>query len=148
MSSSVSSRAGPIFVVKSRLLLLLLCLPFAAANAANDKILYHLHHLQLDGIPRVLANLENLHKGMPDQQLDIRLLLQGNSIQLLDPWIDDNFRQRLDLLREKGVRIEVSRSNYVKNRNRINREHPPLLVENLFSRIVELERQGYQYVTP
>ena len=85
---------------------------------------------------------------MPDQQLDIRLLLQGNSIQLLDPWIDDSLRQRLDALREKGVRIEVSRSNYARNRNRINREHPPLLVENLFSRIVELERQGYQYVTP
>ena len=130
------------------LLLALLYFPLAAANAASDRILYHVHHLQLDGIPRVLSNLENLHKGMPGQQLDIRLLLQGDSILLLDPWIDDSFRQRLDALRDKGVRIEVSRANYTKNRNRITRGHPPQLVENLFSRIVELEQQGYKYVTP
>ena len=129
-------------------ILLLLWLPFAAAHAASDKILYHLHHLQQDGIPRVLANLENLQKGMPDRQLDIRLLLQGDSILLLDPWIDDSLRQRLHALRESGVRIEVSRSNYANNRNRVTRDNPPQLVENLFSRIVELEQQGYQYVTP
>ncbi|MDJ0833348.1 MAG: hypothetical protein QNJ69_07465 [Gammaproteobacteria bacterium] len=129
-------------------LLILLCTAFASAHAASDKILYHVHHLQLDGIPRVLSNLENLQKGMPDRQLDIRLLLQGDSILLLDPWIDDSFRQRLHELRQSGVRIEVSRSNYADNRNRVARDHPPQLVENLFSRIVELEQQGYQYVTP
>ena len=105
-------------------------------------------YLQPGSLNRALSNLENLSKGMPGTQLDVRLLLQGSSIRLLDPALDKYTRQRLQTLRDNGVRIEVSRSNYQNNRDRIDRQHPPHQVANIFGRIVELEQQGYKYVTP
>lgn len=120
----------------------------AGASADSEKIVYHLHELQPGSLNRALSNLENLSRGMPGTQLDVRLLLQGSSIRLLDPALDKYNRQRLQALRQNGVRIEVSRRNYEINRDRIDRQHPPHQVANIFGRIVELEQQGYKYVTP
>ena len=131
--------------------LILLGLPLGISAdhpPASAKIVYHLHHLPEGALNRALSNLENLRKGMPGQPLDIRLLLQGRSIQLLDPSLDESIRQRLQALRDDGVKVEVSRRNFANNRQRLDQQQPPQLVANIFSRIVELEKQGYKYVTP
>ena len=132
------------------LLLILLCLVnIPAALAANEKVVYHIHQTQADTLKRAINNIENLKKGMPGKSLDIRLLMQGNSIQLLNPSLQDKTLMALLLkLRDSGLHIEVSEKNYRQNRLQIESSLKPLLVENFFSRLVELQNQGYRYLTP
>lgn len=86
---------------------------------------------------------------MPDESLDIKLLLQGEGVLLLNPALQhENLNQRLKELLDKGVRIEVSHKNYQQYRHLLERTDPPCLVQNIFSRIIELQHLGYKYITP
>jgi hypothetical protein len=51
-------------------------------------------------------------------------------------------------LLEEGVRIEVSRDNYLEHAGLLDERVKPVLVDNIFSRIIELQEQGYTYLTP
>lgn len=127
--------------------LILLALP--QVKASGEKIVYHLHHTQEDAFKRAVNNIENLRKGMPDRPMDIKLLLQGNGIQLLVPSPSNNeLVSRLLKLRDSGLDIEVAENNYQQNRLLIESSLKPRLVENIFSRLIELQNQGYRYLTP
>ena len=134
-----------------RLAALLLCLlsplVLSTALAANEKIVYHLHSSDLDTMHRAITNLENLIRGMPGQDLDIKLLLQGESIQLLNPFMhNERLNQRFRRLQDSGVQVEVKRENYLRNAQFL--DGSPALVSNIFTRLIELQRQGYHYITP
>jgi len=134
-----------------RLLLwiLLLASGSTSALAANEKIVYHIHGSDPEIMQRAINNLENLVDGMPDQNLDIRLLLQGDSIQLLNPYMHSrDINQRLQVLQNQGVSVEVNRDNYHVNAQFLESSPSPLLVKNIFSRIIDLQKQGYHYITP
>ena len=75
--------------------------------------------------------------------------MQGQGINLLNK-VNENrdLGMRLDELRKLGLQIEVSRKNYYRNRHNIDLRHPPELVSNIFSRLIELQQAGYHYVTP
>ncbi len=131
-------------------LLLIASLLFATnLLAAPDKIVYHLNSGRSDVQWKTITNLENLFLGSVDQSLDVKILLQGPGINLIHK-VNENrdLGMRLEELISLGLQIEVSRDNYYKNRHTLNLKHPPLLVRNIFSRIIELQNQGYQYVTP
>jgi len=133
----------------SRLLLsVVLSLYIVAAQASDEKILYHLHGSDPETLYRSITNLENLIKGMPGQQLDIRLLLQGESIQLFNPYMHHRqITQRLQVLQNNGIKIEVQQENYLRNKQFLDEEFSPVLVNNVFSRIIELQRLGYHYIS-
>jgi intracellular sulfur oxidation DsrE/DsrF family protein len=131
-------------------LLLIASLLFATnLLAAPDKIVYHLNSGRSDVQWKTITNLENLFLGSVDQSLDVKILLQGPGINLIHK-VNENrdLGMRLEELISLGLQIEVSRDNYYKNRHTLNLKHPPQLVSNIFSRIIELQNQGYQYVTP
>jgi intracellular sulfur oxidation DsrE/DsrF family protein len=117
--------------------------------AAPNKIVYHLNSGRSDVQWKTITNLENLFLGSEDQSLDVKILLQGNGINLINK-VNENrdLGMRLDELISLGLEIEVSRDNYYKNRHILNLNNPPQLVSNIFSRIIELQNKGYQYVTP
>jgi intracellular sulfur oxidation DsrE/DsrF family protein len=131
-------------------LLLIANLLFATTLlAAPDKIVYHLNSDRSDVQWETITNLENLFLGSVDQSLDVKILLQGPAINLINK-VNENrdLGMRLEELISLGLQIEVSRDNYYKNRHSLDLKHPPQLVSNIFSRIIELQNKGYQYVTP
>lgn len=132
-----------------RITLVLTLLFFSVAHASNGKILYHLHNTDQNSYRRAISNLENLQKGMPEQQLDIIILLQGNSIMLLN-FSEHNrkLNQRFLTLLNNGVSIEVSRENFQMHHHFFDDIGPPGQVPNIFERIIELQKQGYHYITP
>lgn len=117
--------------------------------AAPDKIVYHLHSTQSGSFQRAVTNLENLQNGLSPDQLDIKLLLQGESIQLLNQDMHRRtLNQRIQMLRDNGLVIEVGRDNYRKHNFQLEQNTPPHLVKNIFTRLIELQQQGYHYITP
>ncbi len=133
--------------------LLVLLIVLAGFNtqvlAANEKIIYHIHSSDPQIWQRAINNLENLIDGMPDDRLDIRLLLQGESIQLLNPNMQSgDIGQSLSKLQNRGVNIEVTTENFRKNNQFLDNPSPPTQVQNIFSRIIELQKSGYHYITP
>lgn len=120
-----------------------------AAHTSTEKILYHLHNTDKNSYRRAISNLENLYKGMSNHKLDIKVLLQGDSIKLLDFSVNNNeLNQRFSKLINNGVSIEVSRENFEKNHHLFDGVSPPKQVQNIFTRIIELQKQGYHYITP
>jgi intracellular sulfur oxidation DsrE/DsrF family protein len=134
----------------ARLLVLIAGLLFAAnLFAAPQKILYHLSSGRSDVQWKTITNLENLFLGSQEHSLDVKMLLQGRGISLINKVnATRDIGIRLEELINLGLQIEVSRDNYYKNRRLLDLNHPPQLVGNIFSRIIELQKQGYQYVTP
>ncbi len=131
-------------------LLLIASLLFATSLlAAPDKIVYHLSSSRSDVQWKTITNLENLFLGSVDQSLDVKILLQGQGINLINK-VNENrdLGMRLEELISLGLQIEVSRDNFYKNRHILDLKHPPQLVSNIFSRIIELQNKGYQYITP
>lgn len=139
--------AGPIFVV--RIFFLIALLNFSTiTSASSEKVVYHLHSNSLTLFIITVNNLENLFHGLNDD-IEIRLLLQGESINLLNPAsISENLALRLDNLIQKGVMIETSRKNYQENEFFLDHKNIPILIDNVFSRVIELQRMGYRYITP
>ena len=118
------------------------------ASASAEKVVYHIHSNSLTLFIITVNNLENLFHGLNDD-LEIRLLLQGESINLLNPAsISENLALRIDNLIKKGVKIETSKKNYQENEFFLDHRIIPLLVNNIFSRAIELQRMGYRYITP
>ena len=128
------------------LMLPTVCLP---AHAVTERIVFHLHESDPTLLQRALTNLENLMEKKQGQSLDVRLLLQGQSIRILG-WenYDTSIHRRLHMLLDEGVRIEVSRDNYLEHAGLLDEWVKPALVDNIFSRIIELQKQGYTYLTP
>ncbi len=120
-----------------------------SVQAGTDKILYHIHDTHTRSYQRTISNLENLKKGMPDRQLKIVILLQGESLDLLNlTRHPDKLNQRMKKLLQQGAVVETGRSNYQKYPHRQQLLVHPGLVDDVFSRIIELKRQGYLYITP
>ena len=129
--------------------LLLLVLLSSPAQASVEKVIYHLHGTDINSYRRTISNIENLQHGMPGQPLEIILLLQGSSIQILDPSNHyHELNQRFQKLRDNGVHVEVARENFRDNLSGLELNPPPRLIGNVFSRIIELQQQGYHYITP
>ena len=145
-------KAGPISVAKPLLTLLLsVALIFTSplALAKEEKIVYHLHNIQPNTFKRAINNLENLQYGLAGSHLDIKLLMQGNSIRLLFPSRqNESLMPRFLKLVNSGVDIEISRQNLMRHASLIKRSLKPKLVDNILSRVVELQKQGYRYITP
>ncbi len=121
----------------------------AAMARHVEKIIYHIHSTNPNSFQRTVSNLENLHKGMPDRELKIKILLQGESLQLLDPTLHpDTLNQRFARLLANGAELETSRQNWLEYSGKAQVIQPPALVGNIFDRIIELEKQGYRYITP
>ena len=141
--------AGLTFVAKSLLSLLTLGLLINPVFAATERIVYHVHHTDEGSFRRIISNLENLQQGMPEQQLEIKLLLQGNSIQLLDSMHQPAVLQRrFSALLDSGITLEVERESLKHNPHLTNSQTTLQLMDNIFNRIIELQRQGYLYITP
>lgn len=117
--------------------------------AAPDKIVYHLNSGRSDVQWKTITNLENLLLGAEDHSMDVKIILQGSGINLINK-VNENrdIGIRLSELISLGLQIEVGRDNYYKNRHTLDLTHPPQLISNVFSRIIELQNKGYQYVTP
>ena len=108
-----------------------------------------MHGSDPETLYRSITNLENLIDGMRGQQLDIRLLLQGDSIQLFNPYMyQPEVYNRLVQLQNNGVIVEAKQENYLKHQQFLHDQFDPELVNNSFTRIIELQRQGYHYITP
>ncbi|MBC8210373.1 MAG: hypothetical protein H8E21_04845 [Gammaproteobacteria bacterium] len=136
-------------MAKNLLSLLLLGLLVNPVFAATERIVYHVHHTDDGSFRRVISNLENLQQGMSDQQLEIKLLLQGNSIQLLDPKRHASaLQQRFNTLLASGIGVEVEREYLNKNPQLKNAGVQLQVLDSLFGRIIELQNQGYLYITP
>lgn len=135
-------------MVKPLLLILLLAIS-TSSLAVTEKIVYHLHVSGNNHFNLTVTNLENLQKGMPDKNLDIKLLLQGGGIHLLNnSFLSDQLITRFEQLRNNGVSVEVGLNNYQQNRHLLEQTRQPSIVNNIFSRIIELQNQGYKYITP
>ena len=138
-------------MVRQFLVLLALLLPgqtVLSDQVGEEKIVYHLHHVNSGSYHRAISNLENLIKGMPETKREIKLMLQGQSIHLLGPSVNTGLKQRLNELRKQGLIIETSRDNYDKNQLLLDSDSSLVLVDNIFARIIELDQQGYRYITP
>ena len=135
-----------------RLLILALLLFQSSVFAESERIVYHLSGNQAAHYHKTVFNLENLLKDLETSELDeldIILLLQGDSIRLLgSDYGGTAIAQRLDTLREFGVKVEVGYANYQQHRHNMASDNPPQLVPSVFSRIIELQQNGYQYLTP
>ena len=130
------------------LVLLLLAAPILA-QAAPDRVIYHVNTSRPDVQWKAISNLENLYLGTADNQIEVIMLLQGEAIDLISR-VNQNrdLGIRLDELRQLGMRIEVDRDNYSQNLDQLGESDPPGVVDNIFTRIIELQRQGYHYLTP
>jgi len=119
------------------------------AFSETKKILYHIHHTTPNSYLHTISILENLKKAMPGHELEIRILLQGESIQLLNPKLHSaQLNRRFLKLLEQGSKVEVSRDNYERIANKDELILQPLLVPGIFNRIIQLQQQGYSYITP
>ncbi len=137
---------------RTRLLLALALLPGLGAPllaAPPERIVYHLHQVKPVTLKRALNNLENLYKGLGDQRPEIHMLLQGESLTLLRrDRLMPEYRQRLIALLRKGLILETGEDNYLRLQKELDPAFPARLNRNILSRLIELQRQGYQYVTP
>ncbi len=121
----------------------------AAIGGTIEKILYHIHSTTPNSYLRTVSNLENLKKGMPGRQLDIKILLQGKSLRLLDPrQHKPGLNRRFRNLLAAGAVVETSQKNYQAYPDKQALMIKPKLVANIFDRIIELQKQGYRYITP
>lgn len=121
----------------------------AASGGDVEKIIYHLHNINQNSYLRTISNIENLEKGMPGQKFEIKILLQGKSLQLLDANLHSAaLNERFKKLLETGSDIETSRENYQHYAQKTMLIKKPKLVSNIFDRIIQLQQQGYQYITP
>ena len=134
----------------ARIILLAMLLGLSVSSqASSEKIVYHLHTNNSSLFVISINNLENLIQGMGNDPIDIRLLLQGGGIHLLNPAsVSETLALRLENLLTKGVTIETSKTNYQQNEFFLDNRAAPHLVDNIFSRAIELQRQGYRYITP
>jgi len=137
-------------VVKKLLLMIaLLGICPAAIASHTEKIIYHLHNTNPNSYLRTISNLENMKKGMPDHQFRITILFQGKSLQLLNPALHPAaLNKRFLKLVQSGIKLETSRDNYQTYAHKDQLLVTPALVPNVFDRIIELQRQGYRYITP
>ena len=137
---------------RSHLLLALVLLAGLSGSllaAPPARIVYHLHQVKPVTLKRALNNLENLYKGLDDQRPEIHMLLQGESLTLLrrDRLVPE-YRQRLIALLRKGLILEAGEDNFHRLQKELDPAFPARLNRNILSRLIELQRQGYQYVTP
>ena len=134
----------------ARIILLTILLSLSvSSHASSEKIVYHLHTNNPSLFVISINNLENLIQNMGNDQIEIRLLLQGEGIHLLNPAsVSETLALRLENLLTKGVTVETSRSNYQQNEFFLDNRATPYLVDNIFSRAIELQRLGYRYITP
>lgn len=117
--------------------------------AAPEKIIYHLNTGRPDVQWKAITNLENLYLGSTEKEVKIKILLQGEGIDLINKENKNrDLGMRLAELINLGLEVEVGRNNYYQHRHILDLNNPPVLVNNIFSRIIELQKQGYQYVTP
>jgi intracellular sulfur oxidation DsrE/DsrF family protein len=132
------------------LLALLLLVTPSAVLANPDRVIYHVNTSRPDVQWKAIGNLENLYLGAgDDQQIEVVMLLQGEAIDLISQVNQNrNLGLRLDELRQMGMRIEVGRGNYSEHRDQLATSNPPALVDNIFTRIIELQKQGYLYLAP
>jgi intracellular sulfur oxidation DsrE/DsrF family protein len=136
--------------VASRFLaLILLFAPLAVAATSPDQIIYHINSKRSDVQWKAISNLENLYLGTTDSSIEVVVLLQGEAIDLIAE-VNQNrdLGLRLEELRQLGMRIEVGRDNYLQHQSQMATSDPPSLVDNIFTRIIELQQQGYLYLTP
>ncbi len=118
-------------------------------QADPARIVYHLHQLKPVTLKRALNNIENLYKGLDGERPEIRMLLQGESLELLTrERLKGAYRQRLAALLQKGLVLETGEANYRRLHDRLDPAFPARLNRNILSRLVDLQKQGYQYVTP
>lgn len=136
--------------LQAGVLITVLALASADAMSMEEKIVYHLLALHSDTFKKAINNIENLKKGMSDRKTDIKIIMQGQSIQILLPAPKNRalMSRLIQLTESGGVDIELSRDNYQAHQARIEKRIHPRLVDNIFSRIVELQKQGYRYITP
>ncbi len=135
--------------MKPLALLILLATLALPARAEPARIVYHLHQITPVTLKRVLNNIENLYKGLDRERPEIRMILQGESLMLLSlQRLTPAYRQRLKALLHKGLIIEAGEANFRRHQARLDRALPVRLDRNILSRLVELQRQGYQYLTP
>ncbi len=135
---------------RHHLLPLLLLLGFSAGLRAEPaRIVYHLHQVTPVTMKRALNNIENLYKGLERERPEIRLLLQGESLMLLSPQkLTPEYRQRLMALLRKGLILEAGEANYRQRQQQLDPTIAARLNRNIIARLVELQRQGYHYLTP
>jgi intracellular sulfur oxidation DsrE/DsrF family protein len=121
----------------------------AAIAGHTEKIIYHIHNTNPNSYLRTISNLENLKKGMPGHQFRIKIIFQGKSLQLLNPALHpDALNKRFLKLVQSGAKLETGSDNYQAYAHKDLLIHTPTLVPNVFDRIVELQQQGYRYITP
>ncbi len=148
--------AGPTSAVEavrlSHLLLALVLLTGLSGYllaAPPARIVYHLHQVQLEALPRILYNIENLYRGLDQGRPEIHMLLQGESLKLLRRGrLPAAYRQRLIELLRKGLVLETGEDNFRRQRKDLDPAFPLRLNRNILSRLVDLQKQGYRYLTP
>lgn len=135
--------------MKPLALMILLATLALPAQAEPARIVYHLHQITPVTLKRALNNIENLYKGLDRERPEIRMLLQGESLMLLSPQrLTPAYRQRLMALLRMGLIIEAGEANYYQHQALLDPAFATRLNRNILTRLVELQQQGYQYVTP
>ena len=136
-------------VKKLLLMIAMLGISPAAIASHTEKIIYHIHNTNPNSYLRTISNLENLKKGMPGHQFRIKILFQGNSLKLLNPALHPAaLNKRFLKLVQSGANLETGSANYQAYVHKDRLILTPTLVPNVFDRIIELQKQGYRYITP
>jgi intracellular sulfur oxidation DsrE/DsrF family protein len=161
---------------RRRLLSLLLALPtllstgiatpaLAAPPIQRSKIVFHVNSDDPDQQDVVLRNLHNHIASVGAQNLDIKVLLQGEGVALLllpealphtrrlhHANATPAVRKRVDALRAQGVAFEVSalslKEHGIDAKHDLYKVKPGDLVPNALAYLTELQNRGYTYIKP
>lgn len=123
---------------------------------ASQKVVYHVNEgggLFNRRFKHLLQVAENHVRAVGPGRLDLRIVLQGDGVDLLS-WAreDETARRAVDALRGNGVRFEVCRNTLIQRRidpdARLYRVARADVVTAAVGEIGALEQKGYVYIRP
>lgn len=125
----------------------------ATAQAATQKVVYHINYGDPDRQEFALYNIQNHIRAVGLDEMDVRVVVHSKGVGLLRRAVDDVNLQTMVLnLRHQGVRFEVCGNTL--RRLGLDREEDLFevesgdVVDSGVAELAELQARGFQYIKP
>ena len=137
------------------LLISLVALPitsFSDSHYQSQKVVYHMNYHDEGRISETMTNISNHLQSLPEDQIDIKVVVHGKAIEYFVDAKDNQAKQiTLDSLRLRDVQFIIcgnTLQGYQITKDDLYEVEDEDVVQAGLPEIVHLQQQGYIYVRP
>ena len=125
---------------------------FADSHYQPQKVVYHMNYNDEGRISETMTNISNHLQSLPDDQIDIKVVVHGKAIEYFIDAKDNQAKQiTLDSLRLRDVQFIIcgnTLQGYHITKDDLYEVEAGDVVQAGLPEIVHLQQQGYIYVRP